>query len=209
MPPTIRNSVTTPTLNKFRFLKAEQAAASLAYLEAAKVLAETKADFRSLEFVEKFYNVLADDRRAKLENRVESLVDEGLKYVFGSQYSFKIKSELTGKQIRTKFYIQENGLELNILDAAGGGIADTVAFLLRIVMLVLKKPAQRRVLILDESLKFLSTEYLTRMAEFIPELAKSLDLQIIMTTHRQELVDAATTVIRVTKVGKESRAEIS
>lgn len=201
--------MTTPTLNKFRFLKAEQAAASLAYLEAAKVLAETKADFRSLEFVEKFYNVLADDRRAKLENRVESLVDEGLKYVFGSQYSFKIKSELTGKQIRTKFYIQENGLELNILDAAGGGIADTVAFLLRIVMLVLKKPAQRRVLILDESLKFLSTEYLTRMAEFIPELAKSLDLQIIMTTHRQELVDAATTVIRVTKVGKESRAEIS
>ncbi len=187
--------------------KREEAAQSLETL-TNKVLAAENAEL-VLSQTEQFFNVWADKRREKFEGKVEALVDAGVKYVFGAHYSFKVKSELSGKQLRTKFYIEEDGLELNILDAAGGGIGDVVAFLLRVVMLVLRRPAQNRVLILDESLKFLSSEYLSKMATFIPEMAQNLGVQIIMTTHRPELIEAATTLIQVSKDGKESKAVIT
>lgn len=197
-----------PLLTRFEYLEAEQRAAELALTDAEKRLSELAVFRERLQTVERFFSILADDKRAQLETQIEGLVDSGLKYVFGPEYAFKVRSELTGKQIKTKFFVVQHGLELGILDACGGGIADVASFLLRVTMLLLKQPSQARVLILDEPMKFVSEGHMDRLVEMIKDLSVSLDMQIIMTTHRQAFVDAATTVVRVSKTGMSSKAEV-
>lgn len=158
--------------------------------------------------VEQFFNVLADERRKLLESRVQSLVDQGLKRVFGPGYEFQVASELVGKQIKTRFYVVFNGIRMSLLDSVGGGIADVVSFLLRIVLLVLRRPIQRKLLILDEPFKWVSAAHMSSLSDLITELSDTLDLQLIFVTHRPELVECATTVVRVRKDGFGSKADV-
>lgn len=197
-----------PLILRTQQLAAERDAATLMLQQAQARHGEASDLVGQLAQVEQFFNVLADEKRALLETRVQRLVDHGIKFVFGPQYSFQVRSELAGKQIKTRFYVTESDLELNIVDAAGGGIADVVSFLLRIVMLLLRRPVQRRVLILDEGFKWVSAGHMPQLTQLITELSTTLGLSLIMVTHRPELVDCATTLVTVTKPHEASVAVV-
>lgn len=184
-------------------------AAQMAVTSAEQVLSERKATVRTAEEVKVFFAVLADAQRKELETKVESLVDYGVRTVFGPEYQFRVTSELRGKSVRTEFWIVQNGLQLSLLDATGGGIGDVVSFLLRVVMLCLIRPSQRRVLVLDEPFKFVSASHFTTLCSLLQELSETLDLQLVMVTHKPELLEAATSTVRVFRESGKSRAEVT
>lgn len=163
---------------------------------------------QTAETVRTFFNVLSDTQRKELEQKVEALVDYGVQMVFGPTYRFKVTSELRGKAVRTEFWLVENDLTLPLLDATGGGIGDVVSFLLRVVILCLARPVQRRVLVLDEPFKFVSASHFQTLTALLKELSDTLGLQLIMVTHKPELLDAASTIVRVQKTDAGATAVI-
>jgi predicted ATPase len=200
----------TPTevLHRFDQRRLGRDAALLAVTTAEAEEARLTDLARTAEEVRVFFTFLAEAQRRDLEQRVEALVDYGVQTVFGPTYRFKLESELRGKAVRTEFFLVEDELKLPLLDATGGGVGDVVSFLLRVVILCLVRPVQRRVLVLDEPFKFVSASHFQTLAGLIQELSASLGIQLIMVTHKPELLDAATTVVRVRKTDAGSTALI-
>lgn len=198
---------TTEALQRFDHLWMSRHAAKIALEESEKEVTRIQELSKTAEEVRMFFTLLADQQRKELEQKVEALVDYGVQAVFGPTYRFKVTSELRGKSVRTEFWLVENGLQLPLLDATGGGIGDVVSFLLRVVILCLARPSQRRVLVLDEPFKFVSASHFTTLSTLLRELSESLDLQLLMVTHKPELLEAATTVVRVRKTASGSVAE--
>jgi ABC-type nitrate/sulfonate/bicarbonate transport system ATPase subunit len=81
-------------------------------------------------------------------------------------------------------------IDTPVLEARGGGMAVVVAFLLRLVILLLT-PGARRILLLDEPFAFVSAEFESRVAEFLRELCDSAGVQVIMVTHSAAYGDVA------------------
>lgn len=167
-----------------------------------KTLTEHQEEATRIDMVRTFFSLLEERARIELETKVSSLVNYGLQTVFGENYSFKIKSEFKGNAIRTEFFVVDHGLELPFLDATGGGLGDVASFLLRVVMLSITKPSQRKLLILDEPFKFVSTEYFANVGELLKELSSSLGVQCIIVTHKPELIPYADLVVETSNSGK-------
>lgn len=172
-------------------------------------MASALAAATTAEQVRVFFSVLSEQQRAVLEQKVQALVDYGVQAVFGPSYRFKVTSELRGKAVRTEFFLVEDGHELSLIDSTGGGVSDVVSFLLRIVMLCIVRPVQHRVLVLDEPFKWVSAAHFIKFNALLRELTESLGIQIIMVSHRTEVLDAATTIIEVQKRDGVSHATVS
>lgn len=145
--------------------------------------------------------VAGQARREELRDRVESLVTQGLQAVFRrTDYRFSFDVELKrGKFGAYPFlYSQFRGKELkaSIVDGHGGGIADVVSFLLRVVVLCLQRPRVSPVLVLDESFRHVSPGCLRGVAQLLRELNRMIGIQFILVTHKEELLDAADVIYR-------------
>jgi len=127
-----------------------------------------------------------EQRQAEVVNRVETLVTHGLQTVFGEEMTFHIIAEQKAKAQQYEFVVRskigEATVETPVMDARGGGVAVVVGFLLRLLLVLLRKDTQR-VLVLDESFAQLSEEYVPRLGEFIRELVDSTNVQVILVTH--------------------------
>ena len=80
--------------------------------------------------------------------------------------------------------ILKEGLVLDDpLNECGGGIIDLAALALRLISIVLSRPAKRRLLALDEPFRNVNgLEYRAAVNALLPMLAKELDLQLIIAT---------------------------
>ena len=76
-------------------------------------------------------------------------------------------------------------------DTSGGGVLDICALALRMVLLEVSTPKVEGCIILDESLKHLSKDYLFKASQFLNEINKKLGRQILFITHQQEFIDNA------------------
>lgn len=198
----------TELLHRYEQRRRDRDAVQLAVETAATEVGRLEELAKVAEEVRVFFTLLSDSQRKELEAKVESLVDYGVQSVFGPHYRFKVTSELRGKAVRTEFWLVENGLQLPLLDATGGGVGDVVSFLLRVVILCMARPVQRRLLVLDEPFKFVSASHFQTLGALLGELSSSLGLQLVMVTHKPELLDAATTIVRVHKTDAGAVAKV-
>lgn len=164
---------------------------------------------QTAEQVHSFFSGLGDTLRQELEQKVQHLVTYGLQTVFGPNYAFQVTSEFKGNSVRTEFFLVDHGTPIPFIQSAGGGITDVTAFLLRVVMLSITKPQQSPVIILDEPFKFVSREYFDNLGQLLQELTNTLGIQLIMVTHKPELIPYATTLIEVSQANQTSKAKIS
>ena len=75
------------------------------------------------------------------------------------------------------------GKEESPLEASSGGKLEIAAFALRLVCVLLSRPAKRRLLVLDEPFKSVhGEEYRERTRELVEEMAKKMGFQIVMAT---------------------------
>lgn len=121
---------------------------------------------------------------------ISKFVTKGLQTIFGKPYKFimDMKTERNKASVEFKI-IDPDNVELDPRSDVGGGIMDTIAMLLRFIIWLLSPNKTRPTFLLDEPLKFLSSDYLNRASNFLQEIATTFGLQIYMNTHEPELMN--------------------
>lgn len=174
-----------------------------------KSIADSMDRAERIDEAQTLLQVVAQETQSALRFRVEEIVQVALDAVFESRYDFQIAFEIArGKtEARLKFISRATGVEIDPMNASGGGVVDLAAFALRLSALTLSREAPR-VLLLDEPFRFLSRDLQKRAGEILCALAEKTGVQIVLVTHIAALVDSADTVITVAK-NSDGRAEIS
>lgn len=131
---------------------------------------------------------IGEERQATAQAQIEALVTRGLTTIFGPDLSFHLVPVIRGKRPEVDFVVRSQldgaAVDTDVIDARGGGLAATVGFLLRLVVLLLTaKTGTDAVLVLDETFAHVSADYEPRLAEFLAELVQRTGVQIIMVTH--------------------------
>ena len=151
-------------------------------------------------------NSIGEERQLKAQDTIEALVTRGLQQIFDDTLSFhiiqKVKANAASVEFVVRTALPDGGVvDTPVMDARGGGLAATIGFLLRVVILLLRGGNHgENILVIDESFSHVSAEYLPAVSEFLRELVEKTNLQVIMITHQTELTDAADTVYRFTSV---------
>lgn len=131
--------------------------------------------------------LVAQAVQQKAHERLATVVSSCLAAVFDDPYEFKIRFERKRGRTEAVLYFSRDGLEVDPMTAAGGGMIDVAAFALRVACLILHRPKLRQVLILDEPFKFVSAEYRSNVRDMLERMAGELKIQIIMITHIGEI----------------------
>jgi DNA repair exonuclease SbcCD ATPase subunit len=138
---------------------------------------------------------------------IEALVDRALRAVFVDRdYKFVIEQETKRGTSSVSFTLVEGGIETDVWDDGGLGVADIVGFALRVAFVALYKPKMRPLIFWDEPFRFLSEQYQPNAARFVRQVADELGLQIVVVTHNQHFVAEADQVFRLEKEGGICRA---
>jgi DNA repair exonuclease SbcCD ATPase subunit len=154
-----------------------------------QTLEQAKGKLRSVEEARDLVQEVAQKLQQAVHNQIAGIVSLGLKTVFSEPYTFKINFEKKRGRTEAQLIFERDGMELDPISAAGGGVIDVAAFTLRVACLSLSKPALRPILILDEPFKNVSKTkgYLDQIPLLLEKLAEEMGLQIIMVTHIEEL----------------------
>ncbi len=121
-------------------------------------------------------------------NQIAPIVSQCLEIVFDEPYTFHILFEKKRNRTQARLVFERDGVAIDPMTAAGGGVIDVASFALRLSCLMLYKPKLRKVLILDEPFKFVSYEFRDNVCQMLKQLSEKLHVQIIMVTHIPELV---------------------
>lgn len=144
---------------------------------------------------------IGEDRQLAAQQQIEALVTQGLRTIFGEELTFHLVQQVRGKRPEIDFLVRsrlDDGtiVDTDVMDARGGGLAATVGFLLRLVVLLLSRNRQETVLFLDETFAHVSAEYEPRLADFLRELVDKTGVQVIMVTHSDAFSENADTRYR-------------
>lgn len=174
-----------------------------------KEIASLQAEVETLERSTILLNSIGEDRQLQSQDVIEELVTRGLQQIFDDSLSFHIIQKTKANAASVEFVVRTSladgvVVDTPVMDARGGGLAATIGFLLRVVILLLKNGQDKdNILILDETFAMVSAEYLPSLAEFLRELVDRTNLQIVMVTHQPDLAENADVVYRfTTKDGK-------
>lgn len=123
----------------------------------------------------------------QVHKQICEVVTACLDAVFSDPYQFRFRFE--NKRGRTEAIPEfvRDGLVISSLKQLGGGVVDVAAFALRLACIVSAQPAVRKVIIMDEPFKFVARKLQKKIAAMLEMLAKKLGVQIIMTTHEEDL----------------------
>lgn len=180
------------------------------------VTAEIAELTQLVELHEKAAHILTaigEERQNAIQRQIEALVTQGLQSIFGGSLSFHLVPGVRAKtpvvDFRVRSHLDDGSVvETDVMDARGGGLAATVGFLLRLVILLLSKNKQDTVIFLDETFAHVSAEYMPNLIEFLKDLVAKTGVQIVMVTHDESFQEAADVIYRfelvngVTKVSK-------
>ena len=116
-----------------------------------------------------------------------SIVNRCLAAVFADPYTLDILFELRRGKTEVDLRFSRDGNTVDPIGASGGGVVDIASFALRLSVLLLSVPKVQRVLILDESFRFVSVAFRPRLKALLQQLTTELQVQIIQVTHIADL----------------------
>jgi len=138
--------------------------------------------------------------RKGFEGALTSMVSRGLTLVLGEPTQLVIRSKQRGGTPSLEFQLEQNGLEMDIMEAKGGTLVNLVDFLLRLAIVLAAQPPLRKVLVLDEAFAHVSVEYVPALAGLLRQLCDETGVQFVLTTHDPAYTDAADVVYEVKQV---------
>lgn len=153
-----------------------------------------------VERAQTFLQKVAQETQSKLTFQVEDIVNLALNTCFPDEYRFQLRFNVSrGKTTgEMSFISQKTGRAVDPVNASGGGVVDITSFALRIAAYALER-GMDNVMILDEPMKFVSKDLQARVGDILKTLSEKLNLQILMVTHINEMVDVADRVFEVKK----------
>ena len=135
--------------------------------------------------------------RDQLCNLFTSLVTEALTSIFEKDIRFNIKLYSYRNEPAIDVSVIEDNLEVDPQKSCGGGLNDIISFVIKIIFIYLKKSS--KIIILDEPLKFLSRDYIELSSNFIHEISKRMNIQIILVSHKPDLEISCDKLINIEK----------
>ena len=155
--------------------------------------------------IQDLLNITAQKIWIKTKGRVESLVDRALSSVFPDRnYKFLMDHEMKRGVPNVYFLVAEDGVEIDIWEEGGLGVADVIGFTLRVLFLACYRPKQAQMLMLDEPFSHIHNvdqkEYMVNASRFVRQIAKEMGIQIIVITGNPYLLAEADQVFKVDKV---------
>ena len=153
-----------------------------------------------LEQAQVFLQRVAQDTQSQLKFQIEDIVNLALETCFPNEYEFQLQFNIArGKtDAELVFLSQKTGRPIDPMNASGGGVVDVTCWALRLASYVLSSNCDN-VMILDEPMKFVSKDLMSRVCEVVSQLSTKLRLQIIMVTHENQFIDIADRVFEVKK----------
>ena len=139
------------------------------------------------------------ESRDKVKEGFESIITHALNFVFDEDYQFELEFGKRGNLQELNFNIKKPGFTeaYDILDTNGGGLVDLISLALRIVLMELNTPKIEGFIILDESLKHLSENFLPNANEFLKEIQSKLNRQFIFVSHQKVFTESNYNVINI------------
>lgn len=155
-----------------------------------------------------FLTDLANGRRGTMKGKIESVVTEALRLIYGQSY--KVELTYTVKNNRSNLEIEmvrdtSKGEVRRDMNGFGGGVADTISVPLRLMVLVGSKKTDK-VCILDECWKHIDDSRIELVGKFLRALAEQLKMQIFFATHLLPLQQVADRVYQVSE--KDGKSEV-
>jgi DNA repair exonuclease SbcCD ATPase subunit len=128
-------------------------------------------------------------------NKMAGLITYGLKTIFNDQdLTFVPKIVKKNEKTHIELKTLNNGVE-GEFGSFGGSVAVIESFFIRLLCLLKKKYA--KLLLLDESFAAVGEEYIANTYKLISELAKKLNLDILLVTQLRTFYDHADHVYKV------------
>lgn len=144
-----------------------------------------------LEKVKVLLQKVSEYAREQSRVQIEALVTNCLQYIFDSSLEFKIEiNEVRGRPEAEFFVISKYGgaeIKTKPQEARGGGVIDIISLAIRIAMLECSNLDNKGPIILDEPAKHVSEDYINQVAEFLKQVTKMFNRQVIMVTHNRHL----------------------
>lgn len=150
-----------------------------------------------LQELKDFLFQVSANYREDICNLFTNLVTEALCSIFEKEIKFEIKLYSYRNEPAVDVTVTEGDLEVDPQKSCGGGVNDVISLVLKIIFIYLKDSS--RILILDESLKFLSRNYLEQASSFISDISERMNLQIILVSHKPELEVSCDNLILIEK----------
>lgn len=146
-----------------------------------------------------FLRVVEQNTKTAIKEGFEQLISYAISYITQEDYKVRFDFRKRGNSQELYFQIKTpNCSEFqDIEDSQAGGILDIFSLALRVALL--SKTKIKGSLILDESFKHLSRNYLQKSGEFLKHINLKLGRQIIAVTHKSELLDYADNKIELKK----------
>lgn len=145
-----------------------------------------------------FSNV-AKSTQKTIEYKISNLVGYAIASVFPDPWQFKLSFvQRRNKTEADLIFFKDNEKKqtTDILNSGGGGAADIASFALRIAMWSLKKT--KTIFILDEPTRFLhNPAYQEKASNMFKEICHKMEIQIIIVTDQEALIEAADCNIKV------------
>lgn len=167
---------------------------SLAHLQGQKLTAE-KRHLASLKARE-ILHTIAQNTQKNVEQGISNIVSLALNAVFEDPYQFKIEFVKRRNKMECDLFLENNGQRMHPMDSVGGGVLNIISFALQLSFVMLGR--FRKVLILDEPMRFLSQGYRSKAAEMLSLLSERLGMQIIMATHIPEFIEQSDRNFQIT-----------
>lgn len=159
---------------------------------------ELRRSVRRHEHALEIIRAVALKTQQQLQYHISDITSMALEAIFPNPY--ELVAEFTPRRGKTEcdlvFVRNGDRLEDPVSDS-GGGAVDVASFALRVASWSMMSPRSRNVLILDEPFRFLSADLLPRASETLAQISKQLNLQIILVTHEEELMEKADKIFEV------------
>jgi DNA repair exonuclease SbcCD ATPase subunit len=165
-------------------------------VEKMKVAAATLVlGQEALQFLED----VANSRRGAMRGRIEQIVSEALRIVYGPNYTveltYDVKNNRSFMEIRL-VVMTGVGEVKRTMEGFGGGVSDTISIPLRLLVLLGSRKTDL-VCVLDEAYKHVGLDQIEMVAQFISEVSRSLGVQILLCSHHEVMSAAADAVFDV------------
>lgn len=160
-------------------------------------------DYEDHVKVREVYQKAAVLTQTYLEGHISSIVTNALQSVFYEKnLEFKVEFDKKRNSTECNLTILDDGEEYDLLEDKGFGVSDVSSFALRVAYILLD--SVDNVIIMDEPFRNLDKERTPYASKMVSELCKKVGMQLIVSTHIDDLTESADNVIRLKLKSKDT-----
>lgn len=155
--------------------------------QGERKLQELQNKMEDTKVAQAIVQVVTEDIQNKIHSKISEIVSMCLNSIMEDPYEFKIIFEKKRGKTEARIQLERNGVIEDPIDSCGGGVIDIISFALRISCIILTNPQVRKIVIMDEPFKWVSSNLIDKVVCLLKKLSEDCGLQFIVVTHNQSL----------------------